>query len=161
MLIEKNKVVTFHYRLSEPGNEPFDDSRQENDPVVYLHGHQGMLRGLETALTGKQAGDSFTVTLPPEEAYGLRQAQEPHRVPIKYILNKGKLKPGMVVQISTKGGPRDATVIKVGRFNIDVDPNHPLAGKTLVFDVEVIDVRDAEAEEINHGHVHGAGGHQH
>lgn len=160
MNIEKNKVVTFHYTLSDEGGEQLEDSRPD-DPVTYLHGHQPMLQGLVDALEGKQEGDQFTVTLPPDQAYGERMQSETQRVPIKYILNKGKLKPGMIVQVNTKNGARDATVVKVGRFNVDLDPNHPFAGKTLVFNVDVLSIRDAEAEELEHGHVHGEGGVQH
>ena len=160
MTIEKNKVVTFQYRLNEPDQPVIEDSR-DSEPAIYLHGHEGMMPGLEEALTGKSTGDTVIVTLPPEKAYGPRQEVESVRVPIKYVLTKGKLKPGMAIQLSTKNGPRDATVIKVGRYNVDIDSNHPLAGKTLTFELEVMDVRDATSEEIEHKHVHGKGGHQH
>ena len=160
MTIEKDKVVTFEYRLNEPDQPIIEDSR-DTEPAIYLHGHEGMMPGLEEALAGKTTGDKVTVTLPPEKAYGSRQEVEPVRVPKKYVLTKGKLKAGMAVQLSTKNGPRDATLIKVGRNVVDIDSNHPLAGKTLTFEVEVVDVRDATSEEIEHKHVHGEGGHQH
>lgn len=164
MLIETNKVVTFHYRLSEPGTEVFEDSHQGN-PMVYLHGHHGMLPGLEAALTGKQAGDTFTVTLPPEQAYGTRRENSQQRVSVKHVVNpsgrKTAYKPGMVVQINTNDGPREVVVVKAGLKTIDVDTNHPLAGKTLTFEIDVIDVRAASTEEISHRHVHGDGGHHH
>ncbi len=160
MGIENNKVVSFHYRLSEPGGEPFEDSHGDQ-PMVYLHGHGDMLPGLEAELEGREAGERFSVTLPPEQAYGERREGATTRVPIKYLLQKKNLKPGMVVAIGTEEGPRDAVIVKVGRFNVDVDTNHPLAGKTLNFDIEVIEVRDATGEELGHGHVHGPGGHQH
>ncbi len=160
MGIENNKVVSFHYRLREPGGEAFEDSH-EDEPMVYLHGHGDMLPGLEAALEGRAAGERFTLTLPPEQAYGPRQEGATTRVPIKYLLTRKNLKPGMVVAISTEQGPRDAVIVKVGRFNVDVDSNHPLAGKTLEFDVEILEVRDASTEELEHGHVHGPGGHPH
>lgn len=160
MQITKDTVVSFHYKLSEPGGEPFEDSHNGH-PVLYLHGHRGMLAGLEEALEGKQAGDSLSVTLPPEKAYGNRREGAQQRVPIKHLLTRGKLRPGMAVQINSDQGPREATIIKVGLKNVDVDSNHPLAGKTLVFEVEVVEVREASSEEISHGHAHGAGGHQH
>ncbi len=160
MTIEKNKVVTFHYRLNEPDQPLIEDSR-ETEPAVYLHGHQAMMPGLEEALDGKLKGDMVTVTLPPEKAYGPRNEVEAVRVPKKYVLTKGKLRPGMAIQLSTKNGPRDATLVKVGRTVVDIDSNHPLAGKTLTFELEVMDIRDASEEEIAHGHVHGEGGHQH
>ena len=154
MGIEVNNVVSFHYRLSEPGGEPFEDSHDE-EAMVYLHGQGDMLPGLEQALAGREAGEVFSVTLPPEQAYGERQEGATTRVPIKYLLTKKNLKPGMVVAIGTEQGPRDAVIVKVGRFNVDVDTNHPLAGKTLEFDIEIIAVRDATEEELQHGHAHG------
>jgi FKBP-type peptidyl-prolyl cis-trans isomerase SlyD len=164
MLIDADMVVTFHYRVSEPGQEVFEDSHQ-GQPVVYLHGHHGMLQGLEEALTGKQPGDTFEVTLLPEQAYGPRSEDAQQRVPLKYIINPAKnrssYKPGMVVQINTRHGPQSVMVIKAGLKTMDVDTNHPLAGKTLVFSVEVVDVRAATDEEIAHQHVHGEGGHHH
>lgn len=160
MQITKDKVVSFHYTLSEPGGEAFENSH-DSHPVLYLHGHRGMLAGLEEALEGKQAGETLNITLSPEKAYGNRREGAQQRVPIKHLLTKGKLRPGMVVQINTQEGPQEATVIKVGLKNVDVDSNHPLAGKTLVFDIEVVEVRDASSEEIAHGHAHGVGGHQH
>lgn len=164
MLITADKVVSFHYRLSEAGQEVVDDSR-DGQPVVYLHGHDGMLPGLEEALTGKQTGDKFSVTLPPEKAYGLRREDAVQRISVKRVINPGNrkpsYKPGMVVQLNTDHGPREVTVVKAGLKTIDVDTNHPMAGRTLQFEIEVMDVRDASDEEIAHGHVHGEGGHHH
>lgn len=164
MLIEADKVVTFHYRMSEPGQTVLEDSHN-GQPVVYLHGHNGMLGGLEEALAGKKAGDRFEVTLSPEQAYGLRRDDSVQRVSVKHVINPGhkkvKYQPGMVVQLNTTRGPQEAVVIKAGLKTIDVDTNHPLAGKTLVFDIDVVDVRTATSEEIAHRHAHGAGGHQH
>lgn len=164
MLIAADKVVSFHYRLSEPGQAVVEDSRDDH-PVVYLHGHHNMISGLEEALTGKQAGDKFAVTLPPEKAYGERRDAAVQRISLKRVLNSGNkkavYKPGMVVQVNTDHGPREVTVVKTGLKTIDVDINHPMAGKTLNFEVEVVEVRDATAEELEHGHAHGAGGHHH
>lgn len=164
MLIAADKVVSFHYRVSEPGQAAIEDSH-DGDPVVYLHGHHGVLAGMEEALAGKQAGDKFTVSVPPEKGYGMRRDNAVQRISVKHAINpagkKAPYKPGMVVQVNTDHGPREVTVVKVGLKTLDVDTNHPMAGKTLSFDIEVMDVRDATAEEIEHGHVHGAGGHQH
>lgn len=160
MQIVADKVVSFHYHLSEGEGEAFENSR-DGDPVLYLHGRHGMLSGLEEAMAGKETGDTFTVTLSPEKAYGKRRESAQQRVPIKHLVTKGKLKPGMVVQINTEKGAKEATVLKVGLKNVDVDSNHPLAGKTLTFAVEIVDVRDATPEELSHGHAHGVGGHQH
>ena len=161
MQIEKNKVVTFHYDLREETGETIESSRK-SDPIAYLHGYRGIIQGLEKEMLGKQAGDQFTATIAPEQAYGLRHQEPAQRVPIKHLATKNKkLKPGQVVGINTSNGIRQATVVKVGRFNVDVDTNHPLAGKTLVFAVSIVEVRDATEEEIAHKHAHGPGGHQH
>ena len=164
MQIAADKVVSFHYRLSEPDGEFLEDSRDDR-PMVYLHGHDGLLAGLEEALGGKQVGDKVSVTLPPEKAYGPRRDDAVQRISIKHVMAPGAkkpaYKPGMVVQVNTAHGPREMTVVKVGLKSLDVDTNHPMAGKTLKFDIEVMDVRDATDEEIAHGHVHEEGGHHH
>jgi FKBP-type peptidyl-prolyl cis-trans isomerase SlyD len=160
MPIEKNTVVTFHYILSDETGETVESSRN-GEPNVYLHGHGGVLPGLAEALEGKEAGDSLSVTLSPDQAYGQRKPDAIQRVPAKHLQGAKKWKPGMIAQVNTDKGARHVMVVKVGHKFIDVDTNHPLAGKTLTFDIEVIDLRAAEAEEISHGHVHGAGGHHH
>ena len=162
MLIEANTVVSFHYRLSESGQE-LEDSHGGN-AMVYLHGHRALIKGVEEALQGKQAGDHFSVTVPPEDAYGPRQENAIQRISINHVMGPKKnvrFKPGMVVQVNTKDGPREVVVVKAGLKSLDVDLNHPLAGKTLTFDIEVMDVRAATEEEIAHGHVHGEDDHQH
>lgn len=160
MQITTDTVVSFHYRLKEEGGDVFEDSH-EGSPVLYLHGHRTMLPGLEEALNGKVAGDCFDVTVPPAKGYGERKEGAVQRVPKKHLLSKGKLTPGMIVELNTEHGAQEAVVLKVGLKNIDIDGNHPLAGKTLLFSVEVVDVRQATAEESSHGHAHGVGGHQH
>ena len=160
MRIEKDRVVTFHYQLFE-NNQKLEDSREEEQPVVYLHGHRNMLVALEDAMAGKESGDHLKITLPPERAYGPRIPNAVERVPVKHVLTRGKARPGSVVSISTREGPREVLVVKVGRFNLDVDTNHPFAGKTLHFEIDIENVREAEDEEIRHGHAHGPGGHQH
>lgn len=162
MLIESDTVVTFHYRLSEPGGQVLEDSHG-GSAVVYLHGHQGVLPGLEEALAGRRAGEQFTVTLTPEQAYGPRRENAQQRLSVKHLIHRGgrRLQPGMIVQVNTGHGPRDVVVVKAGLKTVDIDTNHPLAGRTLVFDVDVIDVRAATADELAHGHAHGEGGHQH
>lgn len=164
MLIEKNMVVTFHYRVSESGREALEDSRG-GEPLVYLHGYGGMIPGVEEALTGKQAGEHVTVSVPPEKGYGPRNEDAVQRISKSHVLNapKGKVKfePGMLVQVNTPRGPRSVIVLKVGMTTLDVDANHPLAGRTLDFDIDVVDVREASEEEVAHGHAHGVGGHDH
>ncbi|MBQ0798628.1 MAG: peptidylprolyl isomerase [Porticoccaceae bacterium] len=160
MKIENDKVVTFYYSLKDDAGETLENLR-EGDPKAYLHGRRNMMPALEKEFSGREAGDTFVATLAPEQAYGMRREVDVVRVPVKHLLTKGKLKPGMVVSINSHDGAQQATVVKVGKFNVDVDSNHPLAGKTLTFDVEIVEVRDASAEELSHGHSHGAGGHQH
>jgi FKBP-type peptidyl-prolyl cis-trans isomerase SlyD len=160
MLIADKKVGSFHYTLSNEQGEQIESSR-ERQPMTYLHGSRNIIPGLEKALAGKAAGDQFQVTIPPEEAYGERRTDQVQRIPAKHFRDAKNLKPGRMVSIQTRRGPVQATVVKVGRFNVDVDTNHPLAGQTLTFDVEVTGVRDATAEEISHGHVHGPGGVNH
>src|SRR5690606_16347181 len=157
MEIAKNKVVTFHYRLTDEEGS-FTETSEGRGPIAYLHGRNNIVPGLEAELAGKRAGDELKVKVPPELAYGLRIDDATARVPIKHLVRPGKLEVGKVVTINTASGYRRAIVTKVGRFNVDVDFNHPLAGKTLIFDVKIVDVRDATEEEIAHGHAHGPGG---
>ena len=126
-----------------------------------LHGAGNILAGLEQALEGKDSGDRLTVSLDPEQAYGRRDESLRQRLSAKYLKHAGKLKPGKIVRVQTEQGPRMVTVLKVGLKTVDVDANHPFAGRPLRFELEVIDVRDADADEKAHGHVHGPGGHAH
>ena len=159
MKIEENSVVRFHYTVSEPGQGQLESSR-DIEPLSILIGHGNIIPGLESAMKGHEAGDTFEVTVQPEEAYGERREGLVQRVPRKHF--KGaKLTPGMQVVLPTDQGQRAMTVKKVGISVVDVDLNHPMAGKTLNFEVEILDVREATPEEISHKHVHGEGGHQH
>jgi FKBP-type peptidyl-prolyl cis-trans isomerase SlyD len=159
MKIEKNHVVRFHYTVSEPG-QPAIETSKDREPLAILVGHGNIIPGLEAAMMDKSEGDSFEVTVGPEEAYGERREGFVQRVPKKHI-RETRLKPGQQVIINTSMGPRAVTVTKVGATVVDVDLNHPMAGKTLQFQVEVVGVRAAEPVEIEHGHVHGDGGVQH
>ena len=160
MQISKDTVAAFHYTLTEQGGSFSENSRDE-EAVAYLHGHDNVLPGLEAAMAGKQAGDKVSVTLAPEQAYGLRNPALQQRMSIKHLKFNGKLKAGDIAWVETQEGPRQVTVIKPGKFMAEVDTNHPLSGKTLTFDIEIISVRAASEEEIAHGHAHGAGGHHH
>jgi FKBP-type peptidyl-prolyl cis-trans isomerase SlyD len=160
MNIEKRKVVSFHYTLSNADGEQIESSR-DREPMVYLHGAGNIIPGLEKAMAGKTVGDRFEVTVAPAEAYGERNEKGIQRIPAKHFRNLGKLRVGQTVMLQTNQGQVQVTVVKVGRFNVDVDRNHPLAGQTLTFDVEVIDVREATEDEITHGHAHGPGGVHH
>ena len=160
MIIEDKKVVSFHYELTNQEGEQLESSR-DKEPMTYLHGANNIIPGLEKAMVGKSAGDKFQITVEPAEAYGERKEANIQRISAKHFKNLRKLAPGQVVGLQTKQGPVQVTVVKVGRFNVDVDANHPLAGQALTFDVEVTGVRDASEEETAHGHVHGPGGVDH
>ena len=160
MNIASNTVVIFHYTLRDDSGEELETSRG-GDPSAYLHGANNIIPGLEKAMTGHGAGDVFSTTLAPEDAYGPVNPQKQQRVPAKHLAFKGKLKAGMVVQLNTSEGRVPVTVIKAGRHSADIDTNHPLAGQSLTFDIEITEVRAATEEEIAHGHAHGPGGHQH
>ncbi len=162
MQITKDSVVQFNYTILDEQGQKLE-SNQGETPVAYLHGHNNMMPGVEKALEGKQAGDSFTVTLPPEETYGVRNESEEaiQRIPVKHLQGAKVWKPGMVAVVNTDKGQRQVTIIKKGQFMVTVDTNPPLAGKTLTFELSVKEVREATAEEISHGHAHGVGGHHH
>ena len=160
MKIEKDRVVRFHYTVSEAGQAPIESSKDGGQPLAILVGHGNIIPGLEKALDGREAGESFSVDVAAADAYGERTDGLTQRVPKKHFKDQ-RLVPGMQVVLNTNFGPRAVTVQKVGMSVVDVDLNHPMAGKELHFEVEIIDVREAQAVEIEHGHVHGDGGHDH
>lgn len=159
MKIEKDRVVRFHYTVSEQGSEPLESS-EGRDPLAILIGHNNIIPGLEKAMDGREAGEKFEVDVAAADAYGARQEGLTQRVPKKYFKD-AKLSPGMQAVLPTSFGPRAVTIQKVGMSVVDVDLNHPMAGKDLHFAIEIVEVREASKEEIDHGHVHGDGGHQH
>jgi FKBP-type peptidyl-prolyl cis-trans isomerase SlyD len=159
MKVEDNTVVLFHYALSE-GGEALESSFGR-EPLAALIGAGSIIPGLEKALMGREAGERFEVTIPPQEAYGDRLEALKQRVPRKRFSDSGHLQPGVQIMVETNQGRRLATVSKVGVTVVDLDLNHPMAGKTLTFDIELVEVREASTEEIEHGHAHGPGGHDH
>ncbi|MGH8182251.1 MAG: FKBP-type peptidyl-prolyl cis-trans isomerase [Rhodanobacteraceae bacterium] len=165
MRAEKDSVVSFHYIVRDAADAaaaPFDDSHPRGEPMLALLGHGQLVPGVEKALAGREAGEKFEVDIEPVDAYGEYQEGLLQRVPKKYFQNAQRLKPGMTTVLQTRdGGQRLVTVHKVGMSSIDVDHNHPLAGKTLHFDIEITDVRAAAAEELQHGHAHPDGAHTH
>ena len=160
MKIEKDKVVQFKYKLTDAEQQTLEES-DAKVPMAYLHGHNNLLSGLEEAMEGKESGESFSVTLEPAKAYGEIRPDSEQRIPVKHLQGAKRWKKGMIGVVHTEQGKRQVTVVKVGKFMVTVDFNHPFAGKTLTFDVEVADVRDATNEEVAHGHAHGVGGHHH
>lgn len=158
MKVEANRVVRFHYTLSEAGREV--ESSRDGEPLAVLFGRGGLIDGVENALSGREAGERFEVEVSPEEGYGPRRPELTQRVPKKHF--KGMpLRVGQTVMMQTDHGPRPITILKAGLSVVDVDLNHPMAGKTLRFDIEIIEVREATAVELDHGHVHGPGGVDH
>lgn len=160
MKIADKTVAQFHYTLKDADGVELESS-QGRDPLAYLHGFNNTLVGLENALKDKEAGEKFSVTLQPEDAYGERNEESVERIPTKHLQGAAKWKAGMTAVVNTEQGQRQVTVLKVGKFMVTVDTNPPLAGQVLTFDIEVVDVREATSEEIEHGHAHGVGGHHH
>jgi FKBP-type peptidyl-prolyl cis-trans isomerase SlyD len=158
--IEKNRVVTLNYTLRDEQGAVIDTS-SGRAPLSYLHGKGNIIPGLEEALAGKAAGDTLDVTVTPERAYGLRDERLVQIVPRARFGEVASLQPGMQVRANGPQGARVVTVVRIDRDFVTVDGNHPLAGRTLHFSVEVAEVRKATHEEVSHGHVHGPHGHAH
>lgn len=155
-------VVSFHYDLYDKDSVKIESSRK-TDPVLCLHGERGVLLALQDAFVGKMAGDDFSITIPHQKAYGRHYPERRQRIARKKI-DGGKqqsFRAGQIITLRGEQGPSPATVVKVGKFNLDIDTNHPLAGVDLTFDVSIIAVREASDDERAHGHAHGVGGHQH
>jgi FKBP-type peptidyl-prolyl cis-trans isomerase SlyD len=151
MNIANNTVVAFHYTLTVQGTER--ETSVGKKPMLYLHGAANLIPGLAKAFEGRAKGDKFAVTVPPEEAYGQRSLQV-ERVPRKHFANVKNLHVGQVLNLDTRQGQQVAVVKKIGMTVVDIDRNHPLAGETLHFDVEIANVRAASEDEIAHGHAH-------
>lgn len=158
--ISHNSVVTFHYTLRDGTGDVLEASSPDR-PVTVLQGHANIVRGLDSALLNHVAGDTFSVTVPPELGYGLRRDGWVQRISKKHLPKTPRLKVGMQTAFRTEQGVKRVTIVKVGAKMVDVDLNHPFAGRELHFDVEIVGVREADAAEIAHGHVHGPGGHHH
>jgi len=161
MQISKNKVVTLEYTLKDNEGVVIDQTTGD-DTFAFIHGIGGIIPGLENALDGKQADDALNITIEPDEAYGQREEALLAEVPMDRFDGAGEIQEGMQFQTASEDGTaRVVTVVKIEDGMVTVDGNHPLAGVTLNFDVKVIAVREATQEELEHGHVHGPGGHQH
>ena len=155
-------VISFHYDLYDQDAVKIETSRNSS-PVLCLYGQREMLAALQDAFVGKVSGDEFSVTIDHTKAYGRHNPQRIQRV-LRKKIDGGKkqtFRPGQIITLQNEKGHTQATVLKVGKFNIDVDHNHPLAGVDLTFDVTIKAVREATADERAHGHAHGVGGHQH
>ena len=160
MSISPDQVVSIHYTLRDDTGEVIDRSA-EGEPLAYLHGRGQLIPGLERELTGRSAGDRLQVKIAPAEGYGEYDRELVQQVPRRALKGVGQLRVGLRLQAQTPDGPRAVTVTQLNGDMVTLDGNHPLAGKTLHFQVEVAAVRAATEEELAHGHVHGAGGHHH
>jgi FKBP-type peptidyl-prolyl cis-trans isomerase SlyD len=160
MQIADKTVVSIHYTLTNADGETLDSSVGQ-DPLVYLHGANNIIAGLEAALLGKAVGDSLQVNVEPGDGYGEIRDELVQEVDRSAFQGVDEIDVGMQFMAQTPWGEQPVTVVKVEGDNITLDGNHPLAGQVLNFDVEVVEIRAASAEELDHGHVHGAGGHHH
>ena len=161
MQVAADKVVLIHYTLTNDGGDVIDTS-SGGDPLAYIHGQGNIIPGLEKALEGREAGEKLQVRVEPAEGYGVRDEQLVQKVPRRSFSGVKDVQPGMQFHAQTSGGhTRVVTVTGVAGDLVTVDANHPLAGQHLTFDVEITEVRDATEEELEHGHVHGPGGHHH
>jgi len=158
--VTANKVVTLSYTLRDDEGELIDQS-QEGSPLLYLHGARNIVPGLEERLEGAAEGETIQATVPPEKGYGKRIG-ESHEVPRRLFPTDAELAAGMqVVAHDDQGRQIPFFIIAIGEETVTIDPNHPLAGETLHFEVTVESLRDATEEEIEHGHPHGPEGHHH
>ncbi|MDG3086973.1 peptidylprolyl isomerase [Vibrio hannami] len=157
MKIEKNVVVSLAYQVKLEDGVVVDQSTVEA-PLDYLHGHNNLITGLENELEGKVAGDKFSATVAPDDAYGEHNDALVQRVPANVFQGVEQIEVGMRFLADTDQGPIPVEVTEVDGDEVVVDGNHMLAGQTLTFDVEVVATREATAEEIEHGHIHKAGG---
>lgn len=156
----ENLVVSFQYRLQVNGKTV--DSSQQNGPLAVLLGANNIVPGLERALIGRELGEEFTVLVPPEDGYGTKQGPGPQALPRDAFPPEAELHQGMsFVAESESGELHRLWVVEVQKEIVRIDRNHPLAGETLQFDVSIESIRAATPEEIQHGHVHGPGGHHH
>lgn len=160
MHISQDSVVNINYTLRNDAGDIIDSS-EDGAPLAYIHGNGNLIPGLERELAGKQVGDKLNVRIIPKDAYGERDDSLIQAVPRSAFGGVKNIEIGMQFNAQSNNGPRTVTVTQVDTDTITVDGNHPLAGQHLNFEVEITAVREATAEELSHGHVHGPGGHHH
>jgi FKBP-type peptidyl-prolyl cis-trans isomerase SlyD len=158
MQITSGSVVVFDYTLTDDDKEIIDSSTG-SEPLAYIQGEGQIVPGLEKAMEGKKAGDSFSISIAPEEAYGLHDPENISVVPADQIEGGEELEEGMQLHTEGEFGEQTVLITKIVGNEVTIDGNHPLAGLTLHFDIAIRDVRAATEEELDHGHVHGEGGH--
>jgi FKBP-type peptidyl-prolyl cis-trans isomerase SlyD len=160
MTISEKKVVQMHYELKNEEGQVLDSSNGK-EPLAYIHGMGNIIPGLEKELLNKTKGDKINAVIAPAEAYGVKDHDKIFKVAKKQFQGEGEIQVGMQIQAETEGRMEVGLVENIEGDEVTLNFNHPLAGQTLHFDVEVVDVREATAEELSHGHVHGEGGHNH
>lgn len=160
MQVENDNVVSIHYTLKNDQGDTVDSS-EDLVPLVYLHGHGNIIAGLESELAGKGVGDQFKVTLSPEKAYGGHNPSLVQTLARSALQEVDEILVGKRFQIETDEGPIVVTITEVAGDQITLDGNHPLAGETLHFEIDVVEIREATQEELTHGHAHKPGGHHH
>lgn len=152
MEIAAARVASFHYTLTDDDGNVIDSSKNAS-PLPYFHGGSNIVPGLEKALEGRKAGDTLNVDVQPEEGYGLRNDSLVQAVPRQAFQGIDTIEPGMQFQAQGGAGPMLVTVVEVGDTEVKIDGNHPLAGKTLHFAIEVVDVRESTDDEKQTGQV--------
>lgn len=158
--VRPDHVVSFHFTLREDDGDVLDTTVGA-DPLEYLHGHGGLVPGLAAALDGKTVGTKFTIDVPPEEGYGLPKPNATRKIP-RHVFPAGELHEGMqFFGPGPTGQPEPIWVVSADERAVEITTNHPMAGYTLHFEVEIVAVRPATAEELEHGHAHGPHGHGH
>jgi len=160
MQVADNMAVSIHYTLTNDKGEVLDSSIGD-EALVYLHGEGNIISGLEKALDGKAVGDKFNVRLAAADAYGEFMEDRVQVISRSMFDGVEELEVGMQFQADVSDGPGIVTITSIDGDDVTIDGNHPLAGEPLTFDVEVVAIRAATEEELDHGHVHGAGGHHH
>ena len=161
MEVQDQKVVVIEYKLVDSEGKLVDSS-EGSDPLAYIHGAGQLIKGLERELLGKKAGDEFEAVIAAIDAYGERSDDQIRTVPKAQVSGVGDLDIGIQLEGVDEAGNRAIfTVAALEEETVTLDGNHPLAGMDLNFSVKVIEVRDASADELSHGHAHGPGGHHH
>lgn len=162
MQVANNTVVSIDYELSDANGELVESTKDEG-PLTYLHGSNCIIPGLESALADKKVGDELEISIPPDDAYGEFDPGLRQEVPKDQFAEIGEIEVGMQLQVPSDDGESYLviTITEIGEDMVTVDGNHPMAGETLNFKIQVKDIREATPQEIEHGHAHGTDGHDH
>ena len=160
MKIENNKVVGIEYTLKDNKGEVIDTNAGSGEPLFFIQGLGTIVPGLERAMNGKELCESFDATIKAADGYGEFDANRKRRIP-RSAVGDMKVEVGMMLQATGPEGASVVTVSDVTDTDIEIDGNHPMAGKDLYFSIKVTEIRDATEEELSHGHIHGPGGHHH